>query len=88
MNTQVVPPAGPLIAQMPSGRVLYEIEPYLAPRIDGGALQTMVKAPDRADIPPAELSSDDEFSFKPAPVGTFPNTSEDYSRSSSTTAYY
>lgn len=87
MNTQVIPPTGPLLAQMPLGREIHTIKPYHPPALPANALEAMRAPPDRSDDFGGDLSSDDEGRANaPDPVGAFPGTSSEHSGGGS--AYY
>ncbi|KAH8820286.1 hypothetical protein F5884DRAFT_41631 [Xylogone sp. PMI_703] len=86
INTQHIPPFGPLLSQMPSGREIHSIKPYVPPDLDPYVLQTLRAPPDRTDDFSNE-SSDDEAESQD-PVGAFPGTKEDYVKCSSSSAYY
>ncbi|KAK3337220.1 hypothetical protein B0T19DRAFT_411869 [Cercophora scortea] len=49
MGTQAVPPTGPLLAQMPSGREIHSLKPFQPPLLDAAVLEAMRAPPDRAD---------------------------------------
>jgi len=80
MNTQLVPPIGTLLTQMPSGRDMHTVKEYEPPVLDLDVLEAMRAPPDRADSLHDESSSEDETSVeKPiAPAGAFPGTNEQY----------
>ncbi|KAN0099022.1 hypothetical protein V8E51_014685 [Hyaloscypha variabilis] len=80
INTQAIPPIGPLMATMPSGREIHTLKPYNPPALDASILENMRAPPDRADDYGDGSSDEDEQ--KQDPVGAFPGTKEDYSSSS------
>ncbi len=80
INTQAIPPIGPLMATMPSGREIHTLKPYNPPVLDASILESMRAPPDRADDYGDGSSDEDEQ--KQDPVGAFPGTKEDYSSSS------
>lgn len=87
MMTQPVTPSATLLANLPSGRNLHDIKPYIQPELSRESLEAMRAPPDRADDYGDEgLSSDDENNPE-APVGAFPGTQGDY-QSASRRSYY
>lgn len=66
INTQRIPPAGPLLAQMPSGREIHTVQPTNPPQLDPTDLEAMRVPPDPLDVLGDEVdgvaldSSDDE----------------------------
>lgn len=91
MNTQFVPPVNTLLSKMPSGREIHTIKPYEIPSLDNDIVEGMRAPPEGDDAYVDDLSSDDEIKGEAsAPVGAFPGTVNDYSRSPSTpgNAYY
>ncbi|RDL38643.1 Uncharacterized protein BP5553_02983 [Venustampulla echinocandica] len=86
INTQLVPPIGPLISTMPSGREIHSLKPFEPPVLDQSTIENMRAPPDRADDYGSESGSD-EYSESPNPVGAFPGTKADYSRSSSSSYF-
>ncbi|KAK3695102.1 hypothetical protein B0T22DRAFT_373070 [Podospora appendiculata] len=60
MGTQAVPPTGPLLAQMPSGREIHTLKPFQPPLLDAAALEAMRAPPDRSDDAGGFASSDEE----------------------------
>ncbi|KAH8586604.1 hypothetical protein B0O99DRAFT_60694 [Bisporella sp. PMI_857] len=87
VNTQIVPPFASLIGNMPSGREIHSLKPFIPPVLDSSVLESMRAPPDRADDYGSDDASSDDERESQAPVGTFPGTSGDYSRSS-TSNYY
>jgi len=83
--TQVIPPTGPLLAQMPSGREIHTVKPFQLPLLDPSTLEAMRAPPDRADESGTYPSSDDETPGESAP-GAFPGTQGEYR--SETPSYY
>lgn len=91
MNTQFVPPVNTLLSKMPSGREIHTIKPYEIPSLDNDIVEGMRAPPEGDDAYVDNLSSDDEIKGEAsAPIGAFPGTVNDYSRSPSTpgNAYY
>ncbi|KAF5968073.1 hypothetical protein FBULB1_10903 [Fusarium bulbicola] len=91
MNTQAIPPINTLLSKMPSGREIHTLKPYEVPSLDRDILEAMRAPPEDDDTYVDDLSSDDDVKGGPsAPVGAFPGTVDDYSRSPSTpgNAYY
>ncbi len=78
MNTQVVPAAATLLAQMPSGRDIHTVKPYQPPTLDATILEAMRAPPDRSDDFGSNPSSDDEPGAASAPAGAYPGTDNDY----------
>lgn len=76
--TQPIPPFGPLLAQMPSGRDIHTIKPYEPPSLDTEVLEAMRAPPDRSDDVGGHASSDEETVVNPAPPGAYPGRSPDY----------
>ncbi|TVY20056.1 pH-response regulator protein palC [Lachnellula arida] len=81
INTQSIPPIGPLMSSMPSGREIHSMKPFIPPVLEAYVLENMRAPPDRADDY-GDASSDEE-SEKQEPVGAFPGTKDDYSSSRS-----
>jgi hypothetical protein len=74
MNTQIVPPSGPLIAMMPSGREYFSnMQAWVPPNLDAGVLARMRAPPEeRAKSGVGEDDSDDEDGGgMPRPPGAF-----------------
>ncbi|KIL95341.1 ph-response regulator protein palc [Fusarium avenaceum] len=91
MNTQIIPPINSLLSKMPSGREIHTVKPYELPLLDPDVWEGMRAPPEEDDGFVDDLSSDDEIKGGPsAPVGAFPGTVSDYSRTPSTpgNAYY
>ena len=78
MMTQPVPPIGPLLAQMPSGREIHSIKPYQPPVLDSATLEAMRAPPDASDDVRDYGSSDGETLADYAPAGAFPGTQGEY----------
>lgn len=76
MLTQAIPPTGPLLAQMPSGREMYSIKPFQLPVLDLVTLEAMRAPPERSDELGNYPSSDEETLAEP--IGAFPGTSGEY----------
>ncbi|KAL2757439.1 hypothetical protein ACRALDRAFT_1068024 [Sodiomyces alcalophilus JCM 7366] len=88
--SQTIPPTGPLIAQMPSGREIHMIKPYQVPQLDQMVLEATRAPPDTTDDNAGigdGLSSDDEAgdqgSVKQARVGAYPGARQGYGSGSS-----
>lgn len=94
MNTQVVPPPGPLLAQMPSGRDIHGIKAYVPPALDRHVLEAMRAPPtplDQQDEPVGDEASSDEEHGRPGaprPVGSYPGTAAEYGGERSSSTYY
>lgn len=82
MNTQAIPPIGPLMATMPSGREIHSLKPYVPPALESSVLESMHAPPVSADNYGDDASSDDE-PVAQDPVGAFPGTRADYAGSGS-----
>jgi hypothetical protein len=78
MLSQVIPPTGPLLAQMPSGREIHSIKPYQPPLLSPDLLEAMRAPPERADDYGGYSSSDEETAVGPSPIGAFPGKAGDY----------
>lgn len=96
INTQAVPPSGPLLATIPSGREIHSLQPYVPPALDAATLAEM-RAPPEGDGVAGEGgadSSDDEIvgagDGTKGMAGAFPGTGGDYGTASrtGTPAYY
>jgi hypothetical protein len=78
MFTQPIPPTGPLLAQMPSGREIHTVKQYQPPLIDAGVLEAMRAPPDRSDDVGNEMSSDEETVVDNTVPGAFPGSHGEY----------
>ncbi|AEO70329.1 uncharacterized protein THITE_2091827 [Thermothielavioides terrestris NRRL 8126] len=78
MLTQPIPPIGPLLAQMPSGREIHTIPPFQPPQLSPEVLEEMRAPPDRSDEFGNYPSSDEETTVDPSPVGASSGRSADY----------
>lgn len=77
--TQAVPPIGPLLAQMPSGREIHSIKPYQPPLLEPDVLENMRAPPERSDDYGAYSSSDEDTVVdSSATPGAFPGTQAEY----------
>ena len=85
INTQPIPPIGPLMSTIPSGREIHSLKPFILPVLEGSVLASMRAPPDRTDDYGGDASSDDEDA--PGPVGAFPGTKEDYTSAGSSKYY-
>lgn len=98
VNVQVVPPEGPLMAGLPSGREYHSPQPWVPPALDEGTLAVM-----RAPVQPGnsggfggeEEDSGDELEnvgYVPAGVGAtpgaFPPQAGELGRSGTSNSYY
>ncbi|EFQ35250.1 pH-response regulator protein palC [Colletotrichum graminicola] len=86
MNVQTIPPIGPLLAQMPSGRAMHTLKPYQPPILDRSILEAMRAPPERSDDYGDSLSSEDEAKGHSGPPGGYPESRPEY-RSGSTSYY-
>lgn len=85
VNTQAVPPVGPLLAKMPTGREFHTDRlPFKPPVLGGDALDAMRAPPDRDDDFGDAPSSDEEGASERTLAGAYPG---EYGRSSSA-GYY
>lgn len=88
MMTQAVPTPATLLSQLPTGREIHSLKPYVPPELSRQSLEAMRAPPDRADDYGDEgLSSDDERTLADAPAGAFPGTQGEY-RGDSARSYY
>jgi hypothetical protein len=78
MNTQAIPPVGPLLAQMPSGREIHTIKPFQPPVLDKDVLEAMRAPPDRSDDFDDAASSEDEARGTADAPGAYPGSSTYY----------
>lgn len=88
MNTKAIPSANSLKGQIPSGRDLVSVPEYSPPEPDKNILEAMRAPPDPKDDYIPDMSSDDETKSPEPPVGAFPGTGDDYSRSSTVVNSY
>lgn len=94
VNTQIVPPLGPLLASMPSAREYHSMQTlpvFEPPALDPGTLVQMRAPPD----PSAPIfygeeddSGDDERNRKDEPPSAFPSGPADGRQSVASTTYY
>lgn len=78
INTQLIPPSEPLIANMPSGRDIHSLKAFVPPELDEETLIRMRAPPDRNAENAAAAnddSSDEEGGASRAPPGAFPGAS-------------
>lgn len=75
--TQVIPPSGPLLQQMPMGREIHTLKTFQPPQLDPATLEAMRAPPDRSDDA-ALYPSSDEDDMMGTPIGAFPGTQGDY----------
>lgn len=68
MLTQAIPPTGPLLSQMPSGREIHSIKPFQPPMLGADVLEAMRSPLERSDEVDNYPSSDDETAVDPSPV--------------------
>ena len=59
INTQLIPPSEPLVANMPSGREVHVTKPYQPPKLDDDTLARM-RVP--ADVANERMAGDDDSS--------------------------
>jgi hypothetical protein len=76
---QIIPPSGPLLATMPSGREYHIPQEYTIPELGEDELAKMRAPPDPVDL---DLYKDDDDSASDDeqldPVGAFPGTGSEY----------
>ena len=60
MQCQPIPPTGPLLAQMPSGREIHTVKPYQPPLLSPEVLEAMRAPPDGSEDFGNYPSSDEE----------------------------
>lgn len=80
INTQAIPPADPLVANMPSGRDVHQTKSYMPPTLDEDALASLRAPPDRSlegNIMGDDDSSSEEEGVKgeSSLPGAFPGSS-------------
>jgi hypothetical protein len=81
VDVQVVPPSDPLVANLPSGRDVFEAEPYQPPRLEEDILSKMRAPPDMIDRRGADDSdSDDDMQVHKDPVGAYPGMKQEYTQ--------
>ena len=91
MNVQSVPPFEPLLANMPSGREYHTPQVYQPPTLDASTLAQMRAPPDPNDSAfrgEEEDSGGEDSYVRNAPVGAFPGTASEYTRSATSSSYY
>ena len=84
INTQVVPPSESLLASLPSGRDVFEVETYQVPRLDEDVLSRMRAPPEPVERESGQDDSDSEVESEIPrdPVGAFPGTKDEYTKPS------
>lgn len=83
VDIQVVPPSDPLLANLPSGRDVFDVEPYVTPKLEEDVLSRMRAPPDLIQHDGANDSdSNDESEARIDPVGAFPGTKDGYTQRS------
>ena len=78
INTQLIPPSEPLVANMPLGRDIHSTKAFVPPTLDEEMLVRMRAAPERdaeAGAIGDDDSSDEERERKTLPPGAFPGAS-------------
>lgn len=91
INVQLVPPYEPLLAGLPSGREYHVPKPWNPPVLSMDALVRMraPPTPDEKAFRGEEEDSGGEGGYgSPEPVGAFPGTGNDYTRSATSSSYY
>lgn len=91
INVQLVPPYGPLLAGMPSGREYHVPKAWIPPALSNDVLVRMraPPTPDEKAFRGEEEDSGGEDGFaRCEPVGAFPGTGSDYNRSAASSSYY
>ncbi|KAL2271143.1 hypothetical protein VTJ83DRAFT_514 [Remersonia thermophila] len=76
--TQPIPPVGPLLAEIPSGREIHTIKPYESPVLDAAVLEAMRAPPDRPEEVGNYASSDEDTATDSAVPGAFPGRPGEY----------
>lgn len=76
--TQPIPPIGPLLAQMPTGREIHTVKPFQPPLLEPNVLEAMRAPPDRSDEYGNYPSSDEETAVDSSIAGAFPGTQGEY----------
>ncbi|TVY71286.1 pH-response regulator protein palC [Lachnellula suecica] len=76
INTQSIPPIGPLMSSMPSGREIHTLKPFIPPVLEASTLEAMRAPPDRVDDYGRDGGASSEEEQEP--VGAFPGTKGDY----------
>ncbi|KAK4681699.1 hypothetical protein QC764_109700 [Podospora pseudoanserina] len=76
--TQPIPPIGPLLAQMPTGREIHTVKPFQPPLLEPNVLEAMRAPPDRSDEYGNYPSSDEETAVDSSMAGAFPGTPGEY----------
>lgn len=61
IDTQAIPPADPLVANMPSGREVHQTKPYMPPTLDEDTLASL-RAPPERSLEGTMMSGDDSSS--------------------------
>ena len=78
INTQLIPPSGPLLANMPSGREIHTPKQYIPPSLDEDTLARMRAPPDGANSANIGVDSDDssneDVEGRTDLPGAFPST--------------
>lgn len=86
INTQPIPPIGPLMGTIPSGREIHSLKPFIPPVLENSVLESMRAPPDRTDDYGGDGSSDEDEDAQGL-VGAFPFTKQDYSSAGSSNYY-
>lgn len=76
--TQPIPPIGPLLAQMPTGREIHTVKPFQPPLLEPNVLEAMRAPPDRSDEYGNYPSSDEETAVDSSMAGAFPGKQGEY----------
>jgi hypothetical protein len=77
--TQPIPPIGPLLAQMPTGREIHTIKPYQPPVLEPDVLEAMRAAPpNQLEEGGAGGSSDEDTAVGSSAPGGFSGRSGEY----------
>ena len=85
INTQLIPPSDPLVANLPSGRNIHSTNLFAAPVLGEESLTQMRAPPDADEMDGDDNSSGDEDEVPNSLPGTFPGSS---SAASTGTSYY
>ena len=83
IDIQIVPPSDPLLANLPSGRDVFNAAPYQPPRLDEDILSRMRAPPDPVERERGadDSDSEEESEVQRDPVGAFPGTKDEYTQS-------
>ncbi|PKS07895.1 hypothetical protein jhhlp_006503, partial [Lomentospora prolificans] len=86
--TQAIPPTGPLLAKMPTGREIHSVQPFQAPTLDKHTLDSMRALPEQTDEFGGDLPSSDDESAQTLVSGAYPESTGTPGRSGSASIGY